>query len=468
MTTYINKQYGIEIPTLYDRRMYYMTTGNYWWEQWLKVKEVPKKPTKKCPYCDWETEDVDNNSGAFENHLKKIHNITKMDYILNHPEEKKYFLTAFQPKNTQIETDPNKFVTCKICGKKFIRIDNNHLKLHGIDKIEYIRRFGVKDLSSVEYHKRQSQLTTEMNMNSTFFKHSANEQKIFDYLTERGVNCYTDKKILHGRELDIYSPEHKIAIEYNGLLWHSEQYGKDSNYHLNKTEECESNGISLIQIFEDEYVNNEEIVMSKINHIFGLDVNKPKVYGRKCQIKKIQKSVSDAFLQKNHIQGEVNATIYLGCFHNNDIVGVMTFLRENDNNWCLSRFATDITKHCVGVGGKLFKYFIDNFQYKQIKSFADRRWTSLVKKNLYDRLGFKLMDITKPDYKYFNNRGGGCHRIHKFSCRKQILIKKYAEYGLTMDMTETEMVGKLGFHRIWDCGLIKYVYDNPSYIVATD
>lgn len=63
LTTYIEKTYGVETPTLYDRRMYYMRTGNYWWEQWFTIKSIDKPQTKHCPYCNWETIDVNNNSG---------------------------------------------------------------------------------------------------------------------------------------------------------------------------------------------------------------------------------------------------------------------------------------------------------------------------------------------------------------------------------------------------------------------
>ena len=39
LTSHIEKEYGIDVPTLYDRRKYYMETGNYWWEQWFDVVE---------------------------------------------------------------------------------------------------------------------------------------------------------------------------------------------------------------------------------------------------------------------------------------------------------------------------------------------------------------------------------------------------------------------------------------------
>lgn len=68
-----------------------MRTGNYWWEQWLQYVKTENNPAKKCPYCDWETTDVDNHSGAFEKHLMKKHGQTKINYIKEHPEDKPYF-----------------------------------------------------------------------------------------------------------------------------------------------------------------------------------------------------------------------------------------------------------------------------------------------------------------------------------------------------------------------------------------
>lgn len=54
LTTHIKKCYNVDIPSLYDRRMYYMKTGNYWWEQWFEIQKKENRVTKKCPYCDWD------------------------------------------------------------------------------------------------------------------------------------------------------------------------------------------------------------------------------------------------------------------------------------------------------------------------------------------------------------------------------------------------------------------------------
>ena len=458
LTTYIKKEYDVEIPTLYFRRRYYMETGNYWWEQWFDIVLVDSCETKKCPYCDWETIDVNNKSGMFETHLLKRHNITKFDYLKEFPQDKEYFIGASYQKNLQLETDTNKFVICQICGRKLARIDNHHLLTHNITKEEYIRKFGSMKLSSKEYHKRQSEASIITNINMTFTKNSKSELEILKFLKERGLECRSDRHILNGREIDIFIPEKNIGIEYNGNKWHTEWFAKkDKNYHLFKMEECREKGVGLITIFEDEYELHKEIVLNKLTHILNIgNEHTPKLYGRKCQIKEIYSYIAEDFLNVNHIQGFVNSTLFLGAFYNENLVGVMSFTKQADNNWELTRLATDIKYNCCGVGGKLFNYFIKNYDFNEIKSFADRRWTLDENNNIYTKLGFVFHSFTKPNYTYYNANINRYKRFHKFNFRKDKLVKKYPQ--LNPRMTETEMVKELGYDRIWDCGLIKYVY----------
>jgi hypothetical protein len=176
---------------------------------------------------------------------------------------------------------------------------------------------------------------------------------------------------------------------------------------------------------------------------------------RKCDIREIDKNIAKDFLTKYHIQGHVSSTIYLGAYYNDELVAVMTFKKENiKNHWELTRFASDYHYICQGIGGKLFKHFVRNYKPTEIKSFADRRWTVDEENNIYIQLGFKFDSYTNPDYHYFKFEDG-LIRQHKFGFRKQILHKKY---GLPLSMTEKQMTEKLGYEKIYDCGLIKYVW----------
>lgn len=454
LTSYIKKEYNVEIPTLYDRRMYYMKTGNYWWEQWLTYRKINNLPVKKCPFCEWETTDVENKSGAFETHLRKYHNISKIDYLKIYPEDRKYFQLVDTTNNLQLEENKDKFVICKICGKKLTRINDRHLRKHGITKQEYIEKYGIEGMVSIDLHNRFSQIAIETNENMTFIKHSSDELEIIKYINDLGVECKSNRKILHGKEIDIYVPSMKIGFEYNGLIWHTEKYGKDKNYHLNKTIECNKEGVKLYHIFEDEYHNSKDIVLAKIKHILKKDYDLPKIYARKCTVQVINSSVAKDFLNKFHIQGFVSSNIYLGCYHENNLIAVMSFsMKFGDCE--LNRFATNYHFRCIGVGGKLFNYFIKNYNYNIIKSFADRRWTLDSEHNLYINIGFKLTEVLKPDYSYYNCSYGRYKRIHKFSLRKNKLHNKY---GLSLTLSENKMTQILNFQKIWDCGKFKYVW----------
>ena len=260
-------------------------------------------------------------------------------------------------------------------------------------------------------------------------------------------------------ELDIYLPDYKIAIEYNGLRWHSDKFGKSKKYHYNKMIRCNENGIKLMTIFSDEYINNKDIVIDKILRILDIDTHKDKIYNNECDIKEISKSDAEHFLNVNNIQGFIPSTIYLGCLYKDNIIAVMSFKtkRNNKDKWKLSRFATDISKYCIGVEEKIFEYFIIHYKPSEIESLADRRWTLDVNDNFYTKLGFKLNNILPPDYQYYYKKEFKEKRINKFKFRKEVLHK-----NILSSMTEKELCDKIEAYKIWDCGSYRYVWNNNN------
>ena len=265
-----------------------------------------------------------------------------------------------------------------------------------------------------------------------------------------------DKSILEGKELDIYIPNKKIAIEFDGLRWHSEKFKKGHDYHLKKTLECQEKGVTLIHVFEDEYLKNKSLVLDKIFNMLGENGWKKRVYGRNVEILEIGTRTAKDFLIKYHLQGFVGSTVYLGAYHNGNLIAVMGFSKLGNGEWNLNRYCTDTKFLCPGVASKIFRAFINACHPQKVISFLDRRWCKSISKNLYTSLGFSMDEILAPNYSYTDGHG---NRYHKFGFRKQVLHRKY---GFPLSMTEKEMVGKLGYERIWDCGLIRYVWENPD------
>ena len=283
---------------------------------------------------------------------------------------------------------------------------------------------------------------------------SKSEYELRDYIESL---IGKDKVIMHdkllmrnGKELDLVVPDYKLAIEYDGLVWHSEKCGTDRFYHVNKTDACEAIGYRLLHIYEDEWKKHKNIILSKIRYILGCDKATLCIGARKCVIRAINKDSAEDLLNQYHIQGFVGASIYLGAFYNNELVGVMTFKKDSEKRWDLSRFATVDKYRLPGLANKLFKHFVKEYNPDYVKSFLDRRWNN-PGNTVYEKLGFVVEEIEKPDYFYVTNAGHD--RCHKFGFRKQILHRKY---GFPLTMTEREMTEELGYFKIWNCGLVKY------------
>jgi hypothetical protein len=272
---------------------------------------------------------------------------------------------------------------------------------------------------------------------------------IWDLLNDNNVKFeINNNTLLDKKEIDIYIPSKKIAIEYNGLYWHSDKF-KEKNYHLDKTEKCEQLGIRLIHIFEDELTHAPDIVKSKIIDILGLTPNK--IFARKTIIKEVSNKESVKFLTKNHLQGHSSASIRIGLFYNEELVSLMTFCKPKKKNgginvYELNRFANKLNTNIIGGASKILKYFIKTYNPIEIISFADKRWSI---GNLYVKLGFVIVRINKPDYWYCKST----KRIHKSFFRKEKLSKKINIVG---EFKEWDVVSQLGYNRIWDCGKITF------------
>lgn len=460
LTTHIKNTYNVEIPSLYDRRIYYMKTGNYWWEQWFDIVKKKKEDTIKCPYCDWESVDINNKSGAYTSHILS-HGISIEEHLKQHPNDKNIFKKQIQiiAKKHFLE-DKRNYVICPICNQKMSKITYSHLRnVHNMGMKEFKKLYPNINLMSdymleqIQEEQKKSNLVVSKDRFVSKY-----EKEIQDFLLSHNINFTPNRQILIGKEIDMLIEDKRIGIEFDGLKWHTEWFGKkDRNYHCNKTNQCNEKGYGLIHIFEDEFVNKKEIVFNKLKHLLHLNYNLPKIGGRKISVKEIYKYDAQVFLEQYHIQGFSSSTVYLGGFYGDELVAVMTFKCGNimNPNWELTRFATKPTYYYQGVASKIFTYFVRHYNPKIIVSFADRRWTPWSYNNLYVKLGFKLESINKPDYKYYNASVERYKRFHKMSFNKQTLHKKY---GFPLTMTETEMAKELGFDRIWDCGLFKFIW----------
>ena len=262
------------------------------------------------------------------------------------------------------------------------------------------------------------------------------------------------RHIRHGifpdaREVDIYIPDYKFGIEFNGNYWHCDlqlkfqDHGGRSRMHQQKSLDAEKSGVFIFNIFEYEWLDldNKEKIVKRIKHILKKDYSH-KIPAKKCVVKEISVEEKKKFLNQNHIQGNDRSKIALGLFYGDELVACMTFVspKTKKYTWELSRFCCKKEYTIQGAASKLFKYFLTNFclDNTTIVSYNDIGKTT---GKIYELLGFRLQSINPPNYIWINFSTG------------DIRTRYQEQKG-----GEKERMHSLGYHRICDCGTKTWVY----------
>jgi hypothetical protein len=297
----------------------------------------------------------------------------------------------------------------------------------------FMRKHGIEMRESNSYDRNVSYV-------------SKGELEILDYIKSlTTTKILTNTRNTISNELDIYLPEYNLAIEYNGLYWHTEKY-KDKNLHVSKTNQCQDTGIFLYHIWEDDWKNKNSIVKSMIKNKLGLTTDK--IFARKCKIGLVSIEDAKIFLDTNHIQGTCKASLHVGLYYLDKLVALMTFNKPRFNkkcDWELVRYTTLLDHNVVGGFSKILNYF-RKYNSGTIVSYADRCYSD---GNVYKKNGFSLVSINKPSYWYLVDHGK-----RKVS-RTEFTKSKLKDFD--QSMSEKDIVGLLGINRIWNCGTLTFI-----------
>lgn len=401
----------------------------------IKIATNRSRLTRETKYTQWRAPDTTYKiastklqkygSATYNNRMKAVDTCLKK-YGVSHPS--KLFLVKFLAINNTAELieDNGEIVTikCKKCG-------------------------AIREISRCNLLTRPNDILCDIC--KPYLEKSASrsieEQDFVEYIKSiyNDAIIENDRTVLTGKELDIYLPKLKLAFEFDGLYWHSDEF-KIATYHLQKTEDCEKQGIQLIHVFEDEWVYKQDIVKSRITGLLRLN---NRIFARKCIVKTVSSADANKFLANNHIQGACSARYKYGLYYNDELVSLMTFGKSRfANEFELIRFCNKLNTNIIGGASKLFKHFVkDHKEITEIISYADRRW-SIGK--LYEAIGFNRIAVTTPNYFYVKQY----LRENRMNYQKHKLVAM----GYDSSKTETEIMSELGYRKIYDCGNLKYKY----------
>jgi len=238
------------------------------------------------------------------------------------------------------------------------------------------------------------------------------------------------------KEIDIYIESLHIGIEFNGMYWHSEQKGKLKDYHLDKTIQAENAGIDLIHVFEYEWINKKDTILSIINRklqlSYSIDISL-------LMVQTVEKDEKTKFMNENYLFGDDQFISHVhGLYHNNILVAIMTVSNNEIKHF--------IIKNAIGIDGNGFRKLFESFKFKnQIIYSVDRRFNEVPTNYIIDS-GFTFEGSSEPNM-YYSKKN---IMVHHSKVDFGNILTYVTQYNNILSIKENMIAN--GYLTIWDCG----------------
>lgn len=335
--------------------------------------------------------------------------------------------------------------SCALQVPEFKRKQEESTKLKfGTSNVMQNEKFVRENICGIFEGKTKSEWAQELNVSYSHFVNVLNSQglDIAKGLKERSTNLESEiSEILKdlniefvfnkwnkelGKRPDFVLPKYNLIIEANGLRWHSEEFLKGRNFHMERRKQFELGGFFPLFFLGNEILEKKKIIRSIILNKIDKST---KIGARKCDILIPESNIAKNFFEENHLMGNGTGRSY-GLIYNKEIVAVLQ-VRNRKEGLEISRFCTKNEMSITGGFSKLLKKVKEIESPKTIYTFIDRRYG---KGDYLNSMGFKKM-TEHPSFSWTD--GKKVHHRFKFLNDKK--------------------ANSLGFSKIWDCGQAKYV-----------
>jgi hypothetical protein len=210
------------------------------------------------------------------------------------------------------------------------------------------------------------------------------------------ISCQKESLLIHLISLPAYQKQEVSTLFFRQI----------SSEYIHKN-------IKVIHLWEDVYRQKPLVVQSRLKALLGIS---ERIHGRLCEVRRIDKTTANVFLQENHLQGFTNAKFKYGLFLKpvyanryvsvvtEPLVAVATFagmrtMRDGRRSGELIRFASVKGTTVIGGLDKILKAFIREHQPNDIMTYADRDWSD---GHSYETIGFKRIEDTVPQLFYLD------------------------------------------------------------------
>ncbi|MES2795240.1 MAG: hypothetical protein V4683_04700 [Bacteroidota bacterium] len=197
-----------------------------------------------------------------------------------------------------------------------------------------------------------------------------------------------------------------ILIEKKSLAFYFHEFciEKPQFFFRELIQEYSNRKIRLIVIYEFQWIQNQQIIQSRIESMFDKSLT---IHGRKTKFVRIDKAQSEIFLNENHLQGYVSSKFKYGLFLKTELVAVATFSAgrkmneqpEDYRSFELIRFANKLGFRVVGGLTKLLMGFTKMHNPGDIMTYVDSAWSDGTG---FEAIGFEIKGELKPQEIFAN------------------------------------------------------------------
>ncbi len=361
---------------------------------------------------------------------------------------------AFHMQRPEIQEKAIKKLPQKLSSEILCKLNDKDY-LHELHIGQQLTSTEIADLigcsPSTAFNSLKNQLGEVQRFNTT-----SQQRGIVDFIRRFGVEVIVNDKTT-GIELDVYIPEHNLAIELNGLFWHSHNPHimpiKDTTKfkHQKKIEICKEYNIQLLQFTDHQWDNQSDIVKSIIASKLGK--SSVIIGARKLSVEQVSNKEASSFFDSNHLQGgKVNGHVNIALKNHDGIIFCISVGKsrfKNKADWEILRMASKINVNIPGGFSKVLAFLSTATNVKgTLLSYADK---CISTGNGYSACGFQYTGDTGPSYFWTD----GNHIVSRYQAMKKNLPALLGE-NFDFALSEDVNMYNSGYRKFWLPGSLIY------------
>ena len=293
---------------------------------------------------------------------------------------------------------------------------------------------------------------------------SVEETKLYNWIKSLCPDAVAHATGIGRFKLDVLVPSVKLAIEYNGMYWHScdPLRHEDALRDYRKWEMCKAAGYSLFFVWENDWKTRKPVIEHWLRHKLG---KAPRICGARQTLTGMPSNQEAAqFYDQYHLQGAPASCVeHFGLKWNDRWVAMASFsksperriyLPESEYYFARLAFAGSIP----GGASKLFKFSVEQLKASKVYAHSDNSYADGDVKAL---LGFEVVGALPPRYRVWHPRFGIKHRSF---WQKSKIAQRLTALNLAASLFSPESSSTFyghavcGCRHIWDCGKTRWLW----------